>query len=119
MTMTTAHVSFHMNTNDVHSLLDFHEKKTGTGRGRRWEVEVLNKSAIVLLCASWEAYCEDVVSVMVEHFVEHAPDAMSLPHELRKKITGELTAKGGEHRIWELAGDGWRDLLRTRLDRLS
>lgn len=119
MTMTTANVAFHMNTNDVHSLLDFHEKKTGTGRGRRWDVEVLNKSAIVLLCAAWEAYCEDVVTVVVEHYVDHAPNAMCLPTPLRKRISKPYNDGNRHMEAWNLADDGWRKVLRDRLDDLQ
>lgn len=119
MIATTAHVAFQQNRVDVDRLMEFHRKETGDKQGRRWHVESLNKSAIVLLCAAWEAYCEDVVSVVVEHYVDLAPEASCLPHHLRKKITGELTAKDQTHRIWELAGDGWRDLLRARLQDLK
>ncbi len=119
MAMTTARVSFHLNTNDVHSLLDFHAKESGTGRGRRWQVEVLNKSAIVLLCASWEAYCEDVVSVVVEHYVDHAPNAKCLPTPLRKRISKPFNEGNRHMEAWNLADDGWRDVLRARLEDLK
>lgn len=49
------------NLQDVRQLLAAHEQIAGAGRGRKRDVEVLNKSAIVLLVACWEVYVEDVV----------------------------------------------------------
>ncbi|MFE5775121.1 HEPN domain-containing protein [Brachybacterium sp. NPDC056505] len=115
MPATAAHAAFQQNSRDVDRLMEFHRNEGGSKKGRRWRLEVLNKSAIVLLCAAWEAYCEDVVGAVVAHYVDHAPVATKLPHALKEKITGELTAKGETYRVWELAGDGWRDLLRSRL----
>lgn len=40
---------------DVDRLLEIHENLGGTAPGRRRRLEVLNKSAIVLITAIWEA----------------------------------------------------------------
>jgi hypothetical protein len=47
---------------EVRRLLQIHGQLGGTGPGRRWGSEVLNKSAVVLLVACWEAYLEDLVT---------------------------------------------------------
>ena len=38
-------------------------------RGRRYHLEVLNKSAIVLVTSFWEAYCEDIAAEGLAHIV--------------------------------------------------
>lgn len=53
------------NVSDLTELFKLHVKQTGKGPGRRRGVEVLNRSAIVLTTACWEAFVEDVVRVGV------------------------------------------------------
>lgn len=67
-------------------LLELHKDKGGIAKGRRYGLEVLNKSAIVLLTACWEAYCEDVSAEALEHIVTHSPSPDKLPDEFRKLV---------------------------------
>ncbi len=111
---SNARSSFDENCGDVERLLDIHRELAGEGPGKKHGVEVLNKSAVVLMCAAWEAYCEDIAAEAVDHLVEHATDASKLPKELRKQIAKELKTDLDNLAIWDLADDGWRQHLRTR-----
>jgi hypothetical protein len=51
---------FQENMSAVERLLQIHVKLGGERPGRRWGSEELNKSAVVLLVACWEAYLEDL-----------------------------------------------------------
>lgn len=82
-------------------------------------MEVLNKSAIVLITSYWEAYCEDIAAEGLQHIVDHAPDAADLPKDLRKQIAKELERDLNDLAVWEIADDGWRDYLRKRLAALQ
>jgi len=62
-----ARIRFDKNCEDVERLLEVHRDLGGSGRGRRRRLEVLNKSAIVLLYAFWEAYCEDIAAEGLNH----------------------------------------------------
>lgn len=117
MTHSSAYQAFESNRADVDRLLEVHRDLGGKGRGRRYGMAVLNKSAVVLLCAAWEAYCEDLVSEVVEHFVKQTPDANVLPAVLRKRIATELSSD--KMQMWTLAGDGWRHVLSKRLSDLK
>jgi RiboL-PSP-HEPN len=64
-----ARIAFRENVKDVQRLLDLHKDKGGIAQGRRYGLEVLNKSAIVLLTSFWEAYCEDIAAEALEHIV--------------------------------------------------
>jgi hypothetical protein len=110
-----ARAAFEGNREDIERLLEIHGDLTGSGPGRRRGVEVLNKSGIVLMCAVWEAYCEDLAAEAVEHLVVHAADSSALPKELRKQIAKELEDENNDLAVWQLAGDNWRTVLRTRL----
>jgi hypothetical protein len=110
-----ARVAFENNCRDVERLMEIHGDLAGDTLGCKHGVEVLNKSAIVLMCAVWEAYCEDLAAEAVEHLVSHAKDATALPGALRKTIAAELESDKNDLAVWSLAGDGWKTILRSRL----
>jgi hypothetical protein len=113
-----ARKAFDDNAGDIDRLLEIHEALGGTGVGRRHQLEVLNKSALVLLTATWEAYCEDIAAEALEHLIVHAPSPEALPKEVKQVVAKELKGEAHELAMWQLAGDGWRAVLRGRLDRL-
>ncbi|HEX6204463.1 MAG TPA: HEPN domain-containing protein [Solirubrobacterales bacterium] len=85
----------------------------------RKKLDVLNKGMIVLLAAVWEGFCEDLTAEAVSLLVDGAPDAAALPTPLRRTVARELKHSPHELAVWRLAGDGWREVLRTRLDYLQ
>src|SRR5690348_3174204 len=48
------------NLSEVRRLVQIHAHLTGPKPGRRHDVDILNKSGIVLAVACWEAYVEDL-----------------------------------------------------------
>ena len=100
---------------EVAQLREIHEEVSGTDRGRR-NLEVLNKSAIVLICAIWEAYCEDLAGEALEHLLAKIDDPEKLPLAFRKQVAKELR-KDDLHELatWKLAGPKWKEHLRSRL----
>lgn len=113
-----ARKAFDKNSKDVKRLLDLHKREGGTGYGRRYGLEVLNKSAIVLITSYWEAYCEDLAEEALKIIVKYSNNSSTLPKELKKQISKELEKKKHELATWELADDGWRDVLSNRLDQM-
>ena len=113
-----ARIAFDKNASDIDKLLELHEKQGGSSRGRRYGLAVLNKSAIVLITSFWEAYCEDIASEGLEHIVKHAKDASVLPKELKKQIAKELCEDLNDISVWSLSDNGWRDVLKNRLEKL-
>jgi hypothetical protein len=109
---------FDENAQDIERLLKLHEEKGGTSQGRRRGLEVLNKSAIVLITSFWEAYGEDVAAEGLEHIVKHGVSPDSLPKEIKRIIARELKTNSNELSVWSLCGDGWKNILKARLDRL-
>jgi len=100
---------------DIQRLMEIHGDVGGRAVGRRVGVEVLNRSAIVLLTAIWEGYVEDVSAEAVEHLVNHLSDASHLPLSLRKKVAAEFRENPNQVAVWSLAGDSWKSVLRARL----
>ena len=114
-----ARKAFDQNAKDIKRLLELHGQIGGDQKGRRYGLEVLNKSAIVLITAFWEAYCEDIASEGLAHLVRHAKSSDSLPLALKRQIAAELKKDSHELAIWEVADEGWRQHLINRLDTLK
>lgn len=116
---SNARKAFDENVQDVERLMDLHKQKGGSLRGRRFGLEVLNKSAIVLITSFWEAYCEDIAAESLAHIVKYATSAKLLPKELKKQIAKELKANLNELAIWSVADNGWKSVLEKRLIKLK
>lgn len=114
-----ARKAFGKNAADISRLLEIHTDLGGDARGRRYRLEVLNKSAIVLITAIWEAYCEDLAAEALQHIVRRTPNPSALPVDLKKKIAKELKADLNDVAIWKLADRGWRGVLTKRLADLA
>lgn len=114
-----ARAAFDKNAKDIERLLALHESEGGSTAGRRHGLEVLNKSAIVLITAFWEAYCEDIASEALRHIVKHAKGADRLPVELQKIVAKSLKSEQHDLAIWKLADGGWRKHLLDRFDAMT
>jgi RiboL-PSP-HEPN len=113
-----ARKAFDDNAADIERLLELHKLIGGDGKGRREGLEVLNKSAIVLITSFWEAYCEDLAAEALNHLVKHATTAERLPEPLRKKLAKEVKSNINELAVWQLADSGWKKYLTDRFEKL-
>jgi hypothetical protein len=113
-----ARKAFDESAAEVDRLIELHKIVGGAGPGRKHQLEVLNKSAIVLITAIWEAYCEDIAAEALEFIVEQSKDENGLPKEIKQIIPKDLKKDAHELAVWKLAGDGWRVVASKRLDDL-
>jgi hypothetical protein len=79
-------------------------------------MEVLFRSAVVLMVSHWEAYIEDITSEAISHIVTKTKDSTLLPKELKKQVASELKNAINETEVWKIADDGWRPYIKARLD---
>lgn len=107
---------FDRNSRDVEYLL---ELKPRDAKSLGASKDVSAKSAVVLITAFWEAYCEDLAAEALSHLVNYAKTAEDLPKTLRKRVAGELKSDPHELAIWQLSGEGWRDVLQSRLNSMQ
>lgn len=111
--------AFDKNGEDVRQLLANHRILGGDEKGRRFGLGPLNKSAIVLITAIWEAYCEDIAAEALEHLIANVPSASRLPKDLKKRITAEVKSDPHELAMWELADSGWKHRARRHLSSIT
>jgi hypothetical protein len=110
--------AFDENAQDIDRLLDIHTKVGGKDVGRRHQLEVLNKSALVLVTAIWEAYCEDIAAEALDHLIAHTRTPNALPKKIRQVVAKELKDERNELAVWQLSADVWKDLLKSRVGQL-
>lgn len=116
---TKARDSFDESAKEVDRLLGIHTEIGGDTPGRKYDLEVLNKSGIVLITAIWEGFCEDLASEGLDHIVTHATKPDQLPKELRKRIARELREDKNDLAVWDLAATGWKKYLKLRGQKLT
>ena len=102
MTLPAHTTRFLSNIAEVRRLLEIHEKVTGKGPGKRRNVQVLNKSAIILLVACWEAYVEDLCEVAFDFMLKHAPSHDVFPDSVLERVA----SKHQGPKTWEPADSG-------------
>lgn len=73
------------NIREIDRLMEIHTTEGGGGPGRKHRLEVVNKAAVVLTTAFWEAFCEDAASEATDHVLAHITSPNDLPEYLRKK----------------------------------
>lgn len=68
---------------DVEEVISMAQGKSEGGRGKKLP-EVLRRAMIVMICAVWETYIEQLILEGVRGIVEHTEDIDGLPRKLRK-----------------------------------
>lgn len=109
---------FNENIKAINRLVDIHEELTGRGAGYRSNVEVLNKSGIVLLVACWEAFVEDLASHSFEFLLAHATTHNTFPAKVLTQASKAFWDSKDERGVWSLAGDGWHIVLESHRNKI-
>jgi len=105
---SAAEGAFTTNSGDVQRLWKIHEEVAGGGPGRKHDVEILNRTAIVFITACWEAYVEDVASEAFGILIAKAKDSAVVPPKVRAFVGRRLLEAKNPQDVWKLADRGWR-----------
>ena len=101
------------NTEEVNRLVEIHQQVAGEQRGRKFGVEVLNKSGVVLLVACWEAFVEELARNSFNFLMKNASSPVLFPNRVLVLAGKSLRCDKDETSIWKLAGDGWKQVLKA------
>lgn len=101
------------NIAEVERLLEIHKGLAGDSPGRKYNVEVLNKSSIVLLVACWEALVEDLAEAAYTALLANAKDHTVFPFDVLTLASKPLKDANDNREVWQLAGDGWKSVLES------
>lgn len=101
------------NLTDIKLLLTLNSKEIRSKHGGPQKIEILNKSAIVLATTCWEAFIEDLALNAMEFMLMHVDDPRLLPVSVLVSASNQLIRDKDERRVWDLAGDGWKAVLKA------
>jgi len=105
------------NMAEVDRLLSIHEQLAGNSPGRKRDVQVLNKSSLVLLLACWEAYVEDMAKNCFEFMLTNASSPTVFEDHVLAIAAKEIK-QGTTQDLWALAGSGWKSALVSHKEKI-
>ncbi|KAB7700290.1 hypothetical protein GBN26_09450 [Plesiomonas shigelloides] len=104
-----AYRKFIHNTVDVDRLISSHNVLNPNGRGRRG-LGHITRGGVMMLCASWEVYVEDVLIECAKYISNNLFHPNELPRTVKKNLAKKIRENKNELKVLELGGCGWRDV---------
>lgn len=94
---------------DVNQLINTHFQMT-KGKAGRKKLGYLTRSAVVMLCAAWERYNENLLLETIDKILTSNLKAKDLPSDIKKYVSTRVKTDKNEIFPIELADDGWKNL---------
>lgn len=106
---SNAYINFLHIRLDVLKLIETHNFYAQNKRGRK-NLGHLTRSALVMLCAAWERYNEDLLLESIEYLSDKISDINNLNKTIKKTISLKVKNDKNEIKPIELAGNGWKNV---------
>lgn len=94
---------------DVNRIIESHENLNHEGGGRRG-LGHITRSGVLMLCASWELYVEELAIEVAGFLADRANAPTQLPHGAKKELSRYVRGHKHELKPLELAGSGWEQV---------
>jgi len=104
-----AYKHFQRNIIDVRRLIESHSDLSPSNPGRR-KLGHLTRSGIVMLCACWELYAEDVIIESARYLASKFDLPDRLPLQVKKHVSKQVKEAKHELKPLDLAGLGWKSV---------
>lgn len=72
----------------------------------------LTRSGVLLLCAAWELYIEELMSEAIDACISRANSPLDLPTPVQRTISEYIFASKHQLKPLAMAGDGWKTIYR-------
>ena len=92
---------------DVDRIIKTHEGLLTGDKGKK-ALGHLTRAGVLLLCAAWELYVEEVLTDAVKACRDKANSPDDLPLDVQKSIAKYIKASNHQLKALQLAGDGWK-----------
>ncbi|MCP1213956.1 HEPN domain-containing protein [Acetobacter okinawensis] len=92
---------------DVTRIIESHATLSAGSPGKKG-LGHLTRGGVLLLCAAWELYLEEVLGEAVNFASEKASAPDDLPKDVKKAIAAFVTGSQHELKALAMAGDGWK-----------
>ena len=97
---------------DVDELIDAYEVLNNSKPARK-NLGFLSRSGILMLCASWEFFMEELLLEAIDFLNSNGISIDDLPKEVKKQISSKVKKEKDEIKPIELAESGWRILWKS------
>lgn len=97
---------------DVLKLIETHTDYSKNKPGRK-NLGHLTRSAVVMLCAAWERYNEDLLLETIEEICNRINDINLLNDEIKATISQKVKIDKNNNKPIELAGIGWKEVWKS------
>lgn len=99
---------------EVDRLIESHASLNHVGMGRRG-LGHITRSGVMMLCAAWELYVEELIIEAARHMCEHCQTPHQFPISVRKELAKVTRESKHELKPLDLCGDGWRTLYTSHV----
>lgn len=103
--------TFRYNVVDADRLIASHSVLKGIGQGKKG-LGHITRSAVVMLCASWEMYVEQLLTESVKFLADSCTEPDQLPQQVQKSLSSFVKSSRHELKPLQLSGLGWRSVLK-------
>jgi len=100
------------NLKDVDRLVKTHSSESGRTQGKKG-LGHLTRSGVVMLCAAFEVYIEEIVEEVVETYIDNFDCLKEFPKQLKKRVAFLTKEHHNELEVINLVGNGWKNVLRS------
>lgn len=76
-------------------------------------MQVLNKSGVLLIVATWESFIESLVLTSANFLAAQIKEPHQIPKTPKSAISNRLKADKHNDSVWLLAGEGWKSQLQS------
>lgn len=94
---------------DVQQLRNTHFEYSKGKRGRK-KLGFLTRSSIIMLCAAWERYNENILLECIDKILETSIEANTLSKHIKEYLSSKVKLNKSNIYPIELADNGWKNL---------